>query len=129
MTQADDRRERPTTRAPHQVMESARVRAELTVEDLWWRYVALGGNGNVFDLDAHLHGISSLGDPEHDVLAHALNEALGEIHRTHLVPLSCSDAGVEDALRRHLEDTTGCLADPTPGAAPVDVPTGDLPCP
>ena len=121
MAQADDHRDRPTTRTPHQVMESARVRAELTVEDLWWRYVALGGTGDVFDLDAHLHGISALGGPEHDVLAHALNEALAEAHPTHLVPLSCTDARVEDALRRHLDDPTAGRADePTPGTAPVD---------
>ena len=124
MAQDDHHRDRRSTPAPHQVMESARVRADLTLEDLWWRYVALGGTGDVFDLDAQLHGISVLGGPEHDVLAHALNEALGgasPASPAHLVPLPVTDAGVANALRQHLEDPTGCRTDvPPPAPAPAE---------
>ena len=35
-------------------MDAARVRAELTVQGLWLRYIALGGTGDAFDLDGYL---------------------------------------------------------------------------
>jgi hypothetical protein len=67
--------------------ETARVRGELTVQDLWLRYVALGGNRDAFDLDGYLHGLLPLGKFEEHVLAVALNERLDEVHRAALIPL------------------------------------------
>src|SRR3712207_7515984 len=43
----------------HASMEAARVRAELSIQDLWLRYVSLGGTGDAFDLDGYLQGLRS----------------------------------------------------------------------
>jgi hypothetical protein len=90
-------------------MDDARSRAELTVPDLWLRYVALGGTGDAFDLDGYLHGVTSLTVTEQDVLAQALNEALGDAYRAHLVPLSAPGpvAGDDDGVDRLVERLLG----------------------
>jgi hypothetical protein len=74
-------------------MDAARVRAELTVQDLWLRYVALGGTGDAFDLDGYLQGLVSLETFQQDVLAQALNEALEDGYRAYVVPLSIREYG------------------------------------
>ena len=101
------------SRSRHQRMDDARTRAELTVPDLWLRYVALGGTGDAFDLDGYLHGVTPLEYLEQDVLAQALNEALGDCYRAHLVPLSppMPVAGVIDVLDRVVDRLLGPPAD------------------
>ncbi|HEX2073779.1 MAG TPA: hypothetical protein VHF92_08350 [Geodermatophilus sp.] len=77
-------------------MDAARIRAELTVQDLWLRYVARGGTGDAFDLDGYLEELVPLETFQQDVLAPALNEALEDGFRAYRVPLSASppdDAG------------------------------------
>ena len=74
-------------------MNAARVRAELTVQDLWLRYVALGGTGDAFDLDGYLQGLVPLETFQQDVLAQALNEALEDGYRAYSVPLSTPPPG------------------------------------
>jgi len=64
----------------------ARGRADLTVQQLWLHYVALGGTCDVFDLDAFLQGLTTLAPVEQDVLAHALNEHLDDLYRAAQVP-------------------------------------------
>ena len=59
----------------------------LTVTDLWWRYVGLGGNHPRGELAAYLDGTACWPDPEHDVLAQTLNEGLWELGCPSLVPL------------------------------------------
>ncbi|RZU31565.1 PP2C family protein-serine/threonine phosphatase [Blastococcus saxobsidens] len=61
-------------------------RAELTLEQLWVRYFALGGTADLTDLDAYLHGLSTLPDAQCDLLAHAVNERLDELFTRHRVP-------------------------------------------
>ncbi len=73
---------------PHRRMDAARVRAELTVQDLWLRYVALGGTCDAFDVDGYLQGLMSLETFQGDVLAQALNEALEDSYRAYRIPLS-----------------------------------------
>src|SRR5919199_1856986 len=82
-----------TTDERHRRMDAARVRAELTVQDLWLRYVALGGTGDAFDLDGYLQGLCPLATFQQDVLAQALNEALEDDYRTYRVPLSARPTG------------------------------------
>ena len=80
----------------HRRMDAARVRAELTVQDLWLRYVALGGTGDAFDLDGYLQGLVPLEPYQQDLLAQALNEALEDDYRAYRIPLSVlppSDGG------------------------------------
>ena len=74
-------------------MDAARVRADLTVQDLWLRYLALGGTGDAFDLDGYLQGLVPLETFQQDVLAQALNEALDDRYRADCVPLSTPTHG------------------------------------
>src|SRR3954451_7872391 len=75
------------TEARYRLCETARVRGELTVQDLWLRYLALGGNHDAFDIDGYLQGLLPLETSEEHVLAVALNERLDEVHRAALIPL------------------------------------------
>jgi hypothetical protein len=86
----------------HRSMDAARVRAELTVQDLWLRYLALGGSGDAFDLDGYLQGLVPLESFQQDVLAQALNEALEDGYRRNRVPLSThpQEGGGDDRLSR-----------------------------
>ena len=77
----------------HGRMEAARIRSELTVQNLWLRYVALGGSGDAFDLDGYLQGLVPLETFQQDVLAQTLNEALEDGYRAYSVPLSTPAPG------------------------------------
>ena len=90
-------------------MDAARVRTELTVQDLWLRYVALGGTGDAFDLDGYLQGLVPLETFQQDVLAQALNEALEDRYRTYRVPL-LTPAPIDahgDLFGRLIDDLVG----------------------
>lgn len=80
-------------------MDAARVRAELTVQDLWLGYLALGGTGDAFDLDGYLQGLVPLDTFQQDVLAQTLNEALEDRYRADCVPLSTPRADDSDDRR------------------------------
>jgi len=94
-------------------MEAARLRAQLTVQDLWLRYVALGGSGDAFDLDGYLQGLAPLEIFQRDILAQALNEALEDDYRAYRVPLSTAPPGDhrDDRLSRLIDDL---VAEPPP---------------
>ena|SRR3712207_5759369 len=100
----------------HRRMDAARVRAELTVQDLWLRYVGLGGTGDAFDLDGHLQGLVPMDPFQQDVLAQALNEALEDCYHAYRIPLSTpsSDHAGAERLRRLVEDLLdhGSAVDP-----------------
>jgi hypothetical protein len=64
----------------------ARIQGRLSVQDLWVRYLGVGGNCDIFDIDAHLQGISALDRFEHNTLAYALNERLDELAADAHVP-------------------------------------------
>jgi hypothetical protein len=108
----------------YQKMDAARVHAELTVQDLWLRYVALGGSGDAFDLDGYLQGLVLLETFEQDVLAQALNEELRDRCQAHRVPLSASAAveGWDDDRLRRLVDR---LLHGPPAPPPDERPAGD----
>jgi hypothetical protein len=72
----------------HRRMDAARVRAELSVHDLWLRYLALGGTEDAFDLDGYLQGLVPMETFQQDVLAQALNEALEDGYRSYRISLS-----------------------------------------
>lgn len=108
----------------HTRMDAARVRAELSVQDLWLRYLALGGTGDAFDLDGYLQGLVPLETFQQDVLAQALNEALEDGYRSRRIPLSGStgakreDTCLEGLVQRLLRDRPGPDSDsesPGPG--------------
>jgi hypothetical protein len=63
-------------------------RADLTLEQLWTRYFALGGDIDLMDVDAHLAGLMPLPAIQRDMLAHAINERLDEVIVAHRAPYS-----------------------------------------
>ena len=104
-------------------MDVARMRAELTVQGLWLRYVALGGTGDAVDLDGYLQGLIPLEVFQQDVLAQSLNEALEERYREARIPLSTPAIGdSDDHLRRLAEQL---LQDRPPASHPKQDPPAD----
>jgi hypothetical protein len=72
--------------------------AALSLTDLWWRYVELGGNRPEPALAGYLGGTAGWPDTEHNVLAHALNEGLWEMGAPSLAPYrERGDRGPESA--------------------------------
>ena len=106
-------------------MDAARLRAELSVQDLWLRYLALGGTGDAFDLDGYLQGLVTLDVFQQDVLAQALNEGLRDLYEAHRIPLSTSAAAErwdDDRLVTLMDQ----LLDGLPWAVrPANQPRGD----
>ena len=93
-------------------MDAARVRAELTVQDLWLRYLALGGSCDAFDLDGYLQALVSMDTFQQDVLAQALNEALQDRYQADCVALSTPMA--DDGDQRLGRTISELLADRPP---------------
>ncbi len=60
--------------------------ADLTLEQLWMRYFALGGTADLTEVDAYLNGLAALPDHQSDLIAHAVNERLDELFTRHRVP-------------------------------------------
>ncbi len=69
-------------------LEQARRELALSIDDLWFRYFALGGMRPVFEVEAVLYDALTPSDHDHDVLAVALNERFSELGRDHPVPYS-----------------------------------------
>ena len=99
-------------------VDAARECAQLTVQDLWLRYLALGGTGDAFDLDGYLQGLVPLETFQQDVLAQALNEALEDNYRTYRIPLSQlpADQAGGEPLGRLIDE----LLDDRPAASPAE---------
>lgn len=93
----------------YRLFEAARRRGELTVQELWIRYLALGGNRDEFDIDAYLQGLVTLDTFEQLVLAVAVNERLDEVHRAARIPLPspATDEPDSDPLPGLLEELLG----------------------
>ena len=80
----------PTPASPEEqlrlALEEAFRHADLTIEQLWTRYFALGGNLDLVDVEGHLAGLMPLPSVERDMLAHAVNERLDEVRWQRRVP-------------------------------------------
>jgi hypothetical protein len=74
------------------------ARSDLTLEQLWLRYFALGGSLSLLELDAYLNGLTALPRVDRDMLAHAVNERLDEVTGPARAPYSHS---VRDAKPLH----------------------------
>jgi len=74
------------------------ARSDLTLEQLWMRYFALGGSLSLLELDAYLNGLVPLPRVDRDMLAHAVNERLDEVTGPARAPYSHS---VADAKPLH----------------------------
>lgn len=53
--------------------------AELSTEELWSGYFALGGDAGYLEVDAYVHGIGMLPALDRDILAHVVNEYLDQL--------------------------------------------------
>jgi len=62
-----------TTHAEAELVNAV-IGSELTVKDLWIRYLALGGSRTRQELQGYLSGESEWTSEDHDVLARALND-------------------------------------------------------
>jgi hypothetical protein len=74
------------------------ARSDLTLEQLWMRYFALGGSLSLLELDAYLNGLFGLPRVDRDMVAHAVNERLDEVAGPARAPYSHS---VSDAKPLH----------------------------
>jgi hypothetical protein len=81
-----------TTRMPdsdhRRLLQVAMSRADLTLEQLWMRYFALGGEVGMVEVEAYLEGLMDLPSLQHDILAHAINERLDELTPSRRAPYS-----------------------------------------
>ena len=73
----------------HLVLEASREMLGLSVIDLWWRFFALGGSIDAYDLSGYLAGRTEATDNVHDTIVHALNETFNE--RGHDAPVPYRD--------------------------------------
>ncbi|MFE5502614.1 PP2C family protein-serine/threonine phosphatase [Amycolatopsis japonica] len=64
------------------------ARTGLTMEQLWLRYFALGGDVSEVELEAFLQGLLPLPRIQRDMVAHAVNERLDEISGARRAPYS-----------------------------------------
>ena len=75
------------------------------------RYLGVGGNCDIFDIDAHLQGIMALVPFEHDTLAYALNERLDELatksHVHYLNPPTEAPTRLKQAIAELLDGDSG----------------------
>jgi hypothetical protein len=60
--------------------------AKLTLEQLWLRYFALGGDAALIEVEGYLQGLLPLPALQHDMLAHALNERLDVLASSRRAP-------------------------------------------
>jgi hypothetical protein len=68
------------------VLAAGFAHADLTLDQLWLRYFALGGSADVMDVDAYVSGLAAFPEGQRDLLAHAINERLDELVAPHRVP-------------------------------------------
>jgi hypothetical protein len=73
---------------PTTSLRAGLAHSDLCIEQLWWRYISLGGSMPIDRMIAMLHG-ADLSCWEHDHLAQALNESFVEQGGDH--PVAYSD--------------------------------------
>lgn len=69
---------RRTADEQRRAIRSAVRHGEVTVQQLWLKYFSLGGLAGEVEVEAYLHGLMDLSAGQRDMLAHALNEHLGD---------------------------------------------------
>ena len=60
-------------------LEAARRQTGLTLQDLWLRYITVGGRENLIGLQALLRGAAEPTPADHDAVVQALNERFMEM--------------------------------------------------
>jgi hypothetical protein len=72
--------------APRDELDTGRRLAGLTIEELWWGYIAFGGTQTMSAMEHQITGAAPLTDVEHDMLAHAINERFTVLGANHPLP-------------------------------------------
>ncbi|EMD27863.1 PP2C family protein-serine/threonine phosphatase [Amycolatopsis azurea] len=85
------------------------ARTGLTLEQLWLRYFALGGDVSELELEAFLQGLVPLPRIQRDMVAHAVNERLEEVSGVRQAPYSRAAAGEKTRPRGPLAALVGLL--------------------
>lgn len=70
------------------MFQDALVEADLSVPELWLRYIGLGGTATAPEVTAYVEGRADppLDDVQHDTLVQAVNERFMEQHLDHPLP-------------------------------------------
>ena len=89
---------------PYPKFEAARLQGNLSVQDLWVRYLSVGGRCDIFDIDAHLQGVLALDPSEQDALACALNERLDELAEAAHIPYLETSQPTPESLLEVISD-------------------------
>ena len=69
-------------------LEQARRTVELSMDELWIRYFALGGMATALEVEGYVVGALVAEPPDYDRLAVALNERFSDLGGDHPVPYS-----------------------------------------
>ncbi len=96
------------------------ARTGLTLEQLWLRYFAMGGDVSEVELDGFLQGLVPLPRIQRDMVAHAVNERLDEVDGVRRAPYS-RGTGEDTRPRGPLAALVGLL-DGAHRAAPERLP-------
>jgi hypothetical protein len=98
----------------HRLFATAQLRGELSLYQLWLRYLGLTGDHEMIDIDAFMHGLTDLPAIEQDKLAHALNESLDDIHLASRVPYLAPELSAE-----HSYEPTASPVEQSAGSPPT----------
>ena len=72
-------------RQDHEVLDAARRKAALSIEGLWMRHFALGGDASHLELEGFMTGALVPNRLQRDLMAHAINEAFMDKGRSERV--------------------------------------------
>jgi hypothetical protein len=88
------------TDSRHEIIDAARRRAGLSVQQLWLDYMSVSGIADLVEVEAYLHGLMPLPAYQEDKLAVAVNERLDDLYRAARVPYSTpsTDLNAERSL-------------------------------
>lgn len=73
------------------LLDQARKRVGLSIDELWMCYFAMGGKADPFEFEAILHGVLKPESYQYNIVAQALNECLSDRGESDLVPYATTD--------------------------------------
>lgn len=97
---------------PGEDLARDRRASDITQEDLWMRYFALGGMSRPMELDAIVHDALCTSARDRDLVVLALNERLGELGRAPALPYSDEPPDPEDGRAGGPVETAGLTEGP-----------------
>jgi hypothetical protein len=72
----------------HEILDEGRRLAALTIGQLWWSYVAIGGTARPTEVAGFMSGEAVPDAVQYDLLAQVLNDSLTGLGLDHSVPYS-----------------------------------------